>query len=237
MRQRLDSVFEDAQFFGRCGGNPAAAIRRKLTEARPKKAGEFAALDYRQAPALLARLRIMQGTGARCLKLAVLTAARTPEALLAEWSEFDLQACQWVVPGERMKRGEPHTVFLSPRAVDILKTQQGQDDRYVFPLTMKGREGKPQSNMAMLAVLDRLGVRDRTTVHGLCRSTFSTWANETAAARPDVIEACLAHSETDLVRKAYNRAQFADERRALLLAWEGYLARRPAQVLTFERAA
>jgi integrase len=192
VRQRLDSVFEDAQFFGRCEGNPAAAIRRKLTEARPKKAGEFAALDYRDAPALLARLRAMPGTAARCLEFAVLTAARTSEALLAEWAEIDLVAGVHVVPGERMKRGEQHTAFLSPRAIEILKGQVGQHDRFVFPSTMARTAGKPQSNMAMLAVLKRLGVRDRTTVHGLCRSTFSTWANETGVARPDVIEACLA---------------------------------------------
>lgn len=225
IRQRLDTVFVDAQFHGRCVGNPAAVIAKKLGKARPKKAGEFAALDYRQAPALLARLRAMPGTAARCLEFAVLTAARTSEALLAEWSEIDLAAGTHIVPPARMKRGEQHTAYLSPRAIELLRRQVGQDARYVFPSTMKGREGKPMSNMAMLAVLDRLAVRDQTTVHGLARSTFSTWANETAAARPDVIEACLAHSEADLVRKAYMRAQFAAERRALLLAWSDYLAR------------
>lgn len=236
VRQRLDSVFEDAQFYGRCESNPAAAIRRKLNDARPKKAGEFAALDYRQAPALLARLRAMQGTGARCLEFAVLTAARTSEALLAEWSEVDVAAGVHVVPGERMKKGEQHTAFLSPRALEILQGQEGQDARYVFPSTMPGRKQKPMSNMAMLAVLDRLGVRDQTTVHGLCRATFSTWANETGAARPDVVEACLAHREADKVRASYNRAQFADERRALLVAWADYLARPAAQVLQFKAA-
>jgi len=230
IRQRLDTVFVDAIFHGRCVGNPAAVIGKKLSKAKPKKAGEFAALDYRQAPALLARLRAMPGTAARCLEYAVLTAARTSEALLAEWSEIDLAAGTHIVPPERMKRGEQHTAFLSPRAVEILKAQQGHDARYVFPSIAKGREGLPQSNGAMLAALDRLGVREQTTVHGLCRSTFSTWANETAAARPDVIEACLAHSEADLVRKAYNRAQFNNERRALLLAWDDYLAR-PALAL------
>jgi hypothetical protein len=34
-----------------------------------------------------------------------------------------------------------------------------------------------------------------------------------------VIEVCLAHKESDRVRRAYNRAQVADERRALLEAW------------------
>jgi hypothetical protein len=47
---------------------------------------------------------------------------------------------------------------------------------------------------------------DPPTVHGLCRATFNTWAHETAAARPDVIEACLAHKEADRVKAAYNRA-------------------------------
>jgi hypothetical protein len=82
------------------------------------------------------------------------------------------------------------------------------------------------SNMALLATLDRLGVRTKTTVHGLCRATFSTWAYETAAARPEVIEACLAHKEADKVKAAYNRAEFSLERRALMMAWTKYLSGR-----------
>jgi hypothetical protein len=63
----------------------------------------------------------------------------------------------------------------------------------------------------------------------VCRSTFSTWANETGAARPDVIEACLAHREANRVRAAYNRAQFNTERRKVLEAWAAYLdGREPA---------
>lgn len=103
-------------------------------------------------------------------------------------------------------------------------------------MVQPGDRGRPLSNMAMLAVLDRLGVRDRTTVHGLCRSTFSTWANETGAARPDVIEACLAHNEANKVRAAYNRAQFNDERRALLAAWAEYLSTPAAQVMPLRAA-
>lgn len=233
IRQRLDTIFEHAIFEGWCQVNPATAVKRKLREAMPKRqAGQFAALDYRHAPALLTRLRAMPGTAARCLELAVLTAARTSEALLAEWTEFDLGSATWVVPGHRMKRGEPHTVFLSPRVVEILRAQAGQDARFVFPSPVPSSDGKarPLSNMAMLKTLQRLGVRDQTTVHGLARATFSTWAAETGAARPDVVEACLAHSEADLVRKAYMRAQFNEERRELLQAWAGYLSR-PALVL------
>jgi len=111
---------------------------------------------------------------------------------------------------------------------------QGLDPVYVFPSPMAERTGKPMSNMALLTTLNRLGYRDRTTVHGLARATFSTWANETGAARPDVIEACLAHEESNRVRAAYNRAKFNDERRALLEAWAEYLARPAAPVVELE---
>lgn len=225
VRQRLDAVWEDAIFYGRATTNPALAIRRKLSESRPASTkGRLAALDYRQAPALLNRIRGASGTAVRCLEFAVLTASRTSEALLAEWAEVDVESRVWVVPEERMKMGEPHTVHLSERAVEILRGQLGKDTRLIFPSTHTNEgKAKPMSNMAMLSVLDRLGVRRQTTVHGLCRATFSTWANETAAARPDVIEAALAHSEADKVRRAYNRAAFDEERRALLVAWANFL--------------
>lgn len=235
IRQRLDAVFEDAVFHKRCTGNPAAAIRRKMREALPRKrAGQFAALAYREAPAFMARLRAQEGISARALELAVLTASRTNEVLGAVWPEFDLEAATWLVPAERMKasgkdRAQSHLVHLSPRAVEILtKLRKLQlDGRVVFPspLSVGDNKVKPLSNMAMLTLLGRMGVRDRTTVHGLCRSTFSTWANETGAARPDVVEACLAHREADRVRAAYNRAKFNEERRALLTAWADYLAK------------
>lgn len=235
IRQRLEAVYEDAIFHGTATTNPAQATRRKLREAGPRKAkGNFAALAYREAPALVQRLRAMPGTAARALELAVLCAARTSEVIYAEWSEFDLDAGIWTLPAGRMKAKEAHAVYLSPRALAIVEGQREHDARYLFPTTMPGREGRPLSNMAMLAALDRLGVRDKTTVHGLCRSTFSTWANETGAARPDVIEACLAHEEANRVRAAYNRADFAAERAALLRAWSDYLARPAAPVVALD---
>jgi integrase len=222
IRQRLDAVFEDAIFHGHCSTNPAAAIQRKMREQLPtKEAGAFKALDYREAPAFMVSLRQAEGVSARALEFALLTAARTNEVLGAEWSEFDLEAGTWTISAEKMKAGELHLVHLSKRARELVAGQIGLHERLLFPSFVK--TGKPMSNMALLATLDRLGMRDATTVHGLCRATFSTWAYETAAARPDVIEACLAHKEADRVKAAYNRAQFTEERRALMDAWSQYL--------------
>lgn len=241
IRQRLDAVFEDAIFHKRCVSNPAAAIRRKMREAGLSlaPAGRFASLPYKEAPGLMARLRQGEGTASRCLEFAMLTAARTGEVLGAAWSEFDLDAGVWTVPAGRMKGSEEHVVHLSPAALSVLQRQAGLDSAIVFPSSMQLHDGsnRPLSNMAMLAVLDRLRMRDQTTVHGLCRATFSTWAYDSGAARPDVIEACLAHREADKVKAAYNRAQFTRERKALLKAWADYLAQPAADVVQLDRAA
>ena len=235
VRQRLDAVFEDAIFHGRCTTNPAAAIRRKMRETMPsKKARGLLALPYRDLAEFMTLLRDAPGIAARSLDFALHTASRTSEVLLAGWCEFDLEAAVWTIPEERMKANEAHTVYLSPRALEILEAHKALHTRYVFPSVVL--EDAPQSNMAMLAVLDRIGMRDRTTVHGLCRATFSTWANETAAARSDVIEACLAHKEADKVKAAYNRAEFSNERRALMNAWADYLGRPSASVVSLKAA-
>jgi integrase len=240
IRQRLDSIFEDAAFHGRCSTNPAAAVRRKLNETASRKDGHkgaFAALPYADAPELMERLQAAEGTSARCLEFALLTVARTSESLAAEWSEIDLRARTWTLPKARMKGGEAHVVYLSDRAMALVKRQQGAHDKWLFPSPMPSRKDKPMSNMALLTVLDRLGVREQTTVHGLCRATFSTWANETGAARPDVVEACLAHDEANKVRAAYNRAEFIAERRALLQAWSEFLMTKPRGAAKRAKAA
>jgi integrase len=222
--QRLVAVFDSAVLDGLRPDNPATPIRRELRKrAGRRERGNFAAMPYRQVSDFVEVLRKVQGNSARCLEFTILTAARTTEALTAEWPEFNLQARTWTIPASKMKCREQHVVHLSDRVVDILDGQVGQHARYVFPSSV-GRDA-PMSNMALLMALRR-NTGTGLTVHGF-RSSFSTWANELGIARPDVIEAALAHNEVDRVRKAYNRSQFLAERRALMNAWGGYLTGRP----------
>lgn len=221
VRQRLDAVFDTAILQKLCVINPAKTVTLQLRTARSKRrVKHFAALDYARAPQFFTALQSQDGIARFALEFTLLTAARTAETTGATWQEFDLTQRVWIIPGSRMKAGEPHTVYLPARAVEIVKAMQGLDPVYVFPTPRLN--GKPLSNMAMLTLLRRMGWHTETTVHGL-RATFSTWSNEAHRARNDVVEACLAHRETNLVRAAYNRAQFAKERRALLSAWAEYL--------------
>jgi len=220
IHQRLNVVFDDAQFRSLVISNPAASIGRRLREIGNKRErGHFNALPYHEVPQVAQRLRAMDGVAPRCLEFALLTAARTSEAIEAEWCEIDFDVRIWTVPARRMKGGEGHLVHLSDRALEILEGQAGLHSRFAFPSS--AGSDRPMSNGGMLALLRRMGLHERTTVHGL-RSTFSTWAAEGYGARPDVVEACLAHREQDRVRAAYNRATFADARSKLLAAWAAY---------------
>ena len=228
MRRRLAAVFDEAMFFGVCTSNPANTIRRRLAAAAGAARSErsLAALPYTEVPAFVTELRNQPGIAAKALEFALLTAARTGEVIGAVWDEIDERASLWRVPGVRMKgprdrRRADHVVYLVDRARALVDEMRALGGVHVFPAPSDPR--RPLSNMAMLTLLKRMKFQRRTTVHGLCRASFSTWANENAIARPDVIEAALAHREDDLVRAAYNRASFAAERAALLRAWADYI--------------
>lgn len=234
VRRRLHEVFDDAHDRELIAVNPVEAVRAKLRKVIiHKRVRSHPALPFVETPAFLRSLRTQPGIAARCMEFTILTAARTGESVGTEWSEFDLTASLWTIPGERMKGGEEHRVYLCARAVEIVESMRGTGDRYVFPSLRTPH--KPISNMGMLALLKRMQRQD-ITVHGF-RSTFSTWANENAIARADVIEACLAHKEGDKIRAAYNRATFAVERRKLLVAWGEYLeANRPPDCAYYDIA-
>ena len=153
------------------------------------------------------------------LLFAAATAVRPGNVRLAEWEEIDLDARTWAIPGEKMKSRRPHTVPLSPFACRVLEeAARFRRGRYVFP----GRANRPLSENTMNGALKALGYRGQHCAHGF-RSTLSSIAKEEGAARPDVIERALAHSEKDEVRAAYNRADYLQEKRELFDWWGGVL--------------
>lgn len=151
------------------------------------------------------------------LKLLVWTWARTSEVTAARWSEFDLDAGVWVIPADRMKAKEPHTVRLSHQAVKLLRElRERSKGDVLFPNRRK--PGKTMSRTTLYQWRTRWGFADVMDVHGF-RAVASTWANESGKYRPDVVEVALAHKEEDRVRAAYNRAEFIRELRGLWQDW------------------
>ena len=65
--------------------------------------------------------------------------------------------------------------------------------------------------------LKRMGFGGRLVAHGF-RSLASTILNEQAF-DPDVIESALAHVIGNEVRAAYNRAEYLERRRTMMMWW------------------
>lgn len=124
LRGRIESVLDWATVRGyRQGQNPALwkGNLSHLLSSREKvqKVEHHPALPYVEIATFMAGLRGRDAVAARALEFVILTAARTSEALNAHWSEIDLEAAAWNVPGERMKAGRDHRVPLCrPRPWD-----------------------------------------------------------------------------------------------------------------------
>ena len=67
-----------------------------------------------------------------------------------------------------------------------------------------------------------MGYGDEIKPHGF-RAMFSTTAYESGKFRGEVIEAILAHKDPNKVRRAYNRANYEEEKKELLIWWGEFL--------------
>jgi integrase len=196
----------------------AAGQQGKTRRATSAGKGEhFEALPYAEIAAFIAKLREQPGTASRALEFTMLTAARTSEVIGAKWKEINIADRVWTVPGERMKAGKEHRVPLSDRTIAILGGAGAPDD-FVFA---GGKPGRPLSNMAMLKVLQRMGLRTvngGVTVHGF-RSTFMDWATEQTTFPAEMRDLALAHTLSDKVDAAYRHGDMFDRRREMMAAW------------------
>jgi integrase len=224
LRGRIEQILDWAKSRGlRQGENPArwrGHLQHQLpARSKVRRIEHHPALPHGELPKFIAQLRQQEGIAARALEFTILTAARTGETIGATRNEADVTAKVWTVPGERMKAGREHRVPLSPRALAILReatAEKAPDNAFVF---FGRRAGEPLSNMAMDAVLRRMGCKDgRATVHGF-RSTFRDWAAECTNFPNEVVEMALAHTVSDKVEVAYRRGDLFEKRRRLMAEW------------------
>lgn len=157
-------------------------------------------------------------------KLLLLTMVRKGELTDAKWSEISFTDALWTIPKERMKRRNPHLVFLSRQALEIfmaLKTFAGGSE-WVLPSRYDA--DAPMSNATLNRVLElvyTLAQKDGKALakfgpHDL-RRTASTLLHE-AGYNTDWIEKCLAHEQKG-VRAVYNKAEYREQRTAMLQDW------------------
>jgi integrase len=182
-------------------------------------------------------LRQRDGTGAKALKLLVLTGARSGEVRGMTWEEiqiFDQEEADergyvgiWTIPAHRMKAKREHRVPLTHGIFEIIR---GDNQRHglVFPSS----KNTTISDMTMSALMKRMHQSDKigfvdaksqkpAVPHGV-RSTFRDWVAENNQSR-EAAELQLAHKFGTAVEHAYYRSDLIDLRAKLLDNWLQFL--------------
>ena len=224
LRQRIEAVLDYAAVHEKAHGryNPArwkANLDMVLPAAnKVSKRVPHAAADYADVPGILSALRDKDFLSAYCLRFTILTAARSGEARGALWNEIDFAAKTWTIPAARMKAGVLQRVPLCDEAMQVLtkmrEWRMGDSERVFM-----GERGGLLSDVAINKTLH--SIAPDVTVHGF-RSSFRMWGAETTAYPSAVLEAALAHVNTNEVEASYQRSDLFDRRRELMQAWGNY---------------
>ena len=168
------------------------------------------------------------------------TMTRPAEAATARWEDIDLDAKQWSIPAERMKRKMPHVVPLSDAVVALLKRQEdiAGNSPWVFPAA-RNKTKHMNSQTANMA-LKRMGYKDQLVSHGL-RRIAATACVDAGGFDDGLVDRCLSHIsgsvDTTKSFNAYSKATYLDQRVEVMTWWSKFITDARAKALAEEQAA
>ncbi|MGC1182904.1 tyrosine-type recombinase/integrase [Legionella sp.] len=170
------------------------------------------------------------------IKLLILTGARRGEIAGMRWDELSLNEGIWVLPSERTKNRQTHTIYLSSLVVEILQsllpisghslfvfdTGSYKDVGHIHTDTLTGAiarlRGKSTGVKKKLASDAPLADIPSFSVHDLRRSAATAWG-EYLKTEPHVIEKMLNHQPLNKLVATYQRAVYAEEQKAAWQSW------------------
>jgi integrase len=247
LRQTAGQVFTYGVQTGRCERNPSADLRGALKPVIVKHMP--AILDPFQVGELLRAIDGYSGQPMTraALGLSALLFQRPGNIRQMQWSWIDFENALLTIPSADMKRskiqkinGRPHLVPLASQALQYLielKPLTGHG-KYVFPSLRSGE--RPMSDNTVNAALRRMGFsQDEMSAHGFRATARTLMVERIPGISPDVIEAQLAHGKSGPLGMAYDRAEFLEQRRKMMVEWASYLdkLRVGAEVIHLKGAA
>ena len=139
-----------------------------------------------------------------------------------EWSEVDFEDKYIRISAEKMKTKNDFIIPMSQQVFEILEEVQQftGTGQYVFSSLI--HKDRPMSDNTMISALRRMGYTKEEFVPHSWRSVFATIANENGK-HFEAIETSLAHSVGSGVSRAYNRAQYLEQRKELYQWWSDWL--------------
>jgi len=231
VRNILKRIFAYAIARQRVTFNPAAAIQAQYIATAKSR---DRALSHDEVGKLLRAVYAssMRRAHKLALHLLLLTMVRKADLLGAKWENVNLEVGEWNIP--ETKTGKPHVVYLSRQAralfADLLELAYGSP--YVLP--SRSSLQRPISHSTLNVAIRALDIEIADFVLHDFRRTASTHLHESGFPA-DVVEKALAHTIGG-VRGVYNRAEYADKRRAMLQQWadmvEAWLGAKGAEIIT-----
>jgi integrase len=246
LRQTAGQVFRYGIQTGRCERNPSQDLQGALKPVTTKHMA--AILEPIKVGELLRAIDGYSGQPVTraALGLSALLFQRPGNIRQMEWAWVDFDKALLTIPSQDMKRrkhqkinGRPHLVPLAPQALAYLAELLpfSGHGRYVFPSLRTGE--RPMSDNTVNAALRRMGFsQDEMSAHGFRATARTLMIERMPGISADVIEAQLAHGKSGPLGMAYDRAEFLEQRRKMMLEWADYLDKlRPgAEVIQFKSA-
>ena len=189
---------------------------------------------------------------ASAIKLLILTGARRGEVAAMCWAELDLDAAVWILPKERTKNRQAHTIYLSDLAIEtihllqkltghstfVFDTGHYKENGHIHPDTLTGvvarLRGATKGVKKKIITDAPLADMRSFSIHDLRRSAATAWG-EYLKIEPHVIERMLNHQPLNKLVATYQRAIYADEQKQAWLSWgrmvEQYVTKNPDNVV------
>lgn len=171
-------------------------------------------------------------TTKKALELIPYLFVRSSNLRYMQWCEINFETKEWIIPANKMKMKKEFILPLPKQAIKILTDlkKKALSNDYVFPSSIYSN--RPFSENTLISALRRMGyTKDELVIHSF-RQTFSTIAHENMDKHgfsSEIIEALLAHEDTNKVRRAYNQATYKKQKRELIQWYANYLDEIKAQ--------
>jgi integrase len=181
-------------------------------------------ISKKELPVLLSEITTAQFSEGKIMnhafQLLALTFLRAQELMGACWNEISFEDKVWIIPAGRMKMRRPHTVHLTAQMISVLESIQANHHNAAYIFYDKKRNTAIK-NERLINGLYKIGYKGKMTAHGF-RALASTILNEEGF-NPDVIEKQLAHIDSNSVRRAYNRAEYIEDRNKMMQWWSDFI--------------
>jgi integrase len=224
LRSQCGSCWSWALRRGAVAANPWVATPRPLARETPRERvltdAEVGAV-YNAAGALTEPLGVL-------VRLLILTGQRRGEVAGMRWSELDLDAGLWSMPGERTKNGRAHTTPLTAEAMGLIRSVKRRvESDLVFENARRTpfTTFRPLKQALDAEIAKAAGGRPIApyVLHDLRRSIAT--GLQRLGVRLEVTEAILNHVSGSRggIIGVYQRHQWQPEKAAAMRAWTAHV--------------